>query len=319
MDNSTWPSSGGWGTTLSLSTLHANIGYNGQNGTILYHEFLDQKQNVSINATEVLSVFNTLFIQPVNTSSEWGGLLTALGISSNRPVVSLTIWQYFEGLAELATTNALIAQQAFAGLHSLIAIPIYHCQPKDFADLRKVLLRNLNNGTAIGSLLGPKIVNAFPDATEDTDIVPAKIRWNLNVGRATLIAYIIINGGTLLACFIARLVESCSQMGRNVQHMGAFPLLDEKCDSVITSGGIPVQPETFRGFQQGARLVETANFSVVLARKRPLQTLEMMPTAPGNISPPSTPSTIKEPFESSEPSSQTIPRSLTAPARIDVE
>ena len=270
MTKSTWPSSKGWMTSLSYSTRKANIGYNGRNGTILFHEFLGDPKNVTINASDLLSVFNVTFTQRVDNTTKWGDILYKLGIGSNRPIAPLIVWQYFEGIAGLSASNSGSSRRAITGLQSLLALAIYRCQNKDFAEMKRVLLAQLDNDTDLGQELGPQIVELFPTAEPDTDIVPAVIRYNLNVGRATLIAYILLSGASLAACLAAQIIALFTGLSKK-QNMGTFPMIDRERKWEVRYGNDrPVAPAVFQAIPDKTVLAATSDFWYSIVRQQAL-------------------------------------------------
>ncbi|PVH77728.1 hypothetical protein DL98DRAFT_573605 [Cadophora sp. DSE1049] len=268
MSNATWPLDEGWGTTLSTYTRFANVTYNGLNGTIMDHQFPnDSLTPVKITAPELLQVFQVLF-SPADPNSTYGDFLSRLGIVANKPVEPLTIWQYFQGLAELSQTDSRVNRRAMIGLQSLLAIPIYHCQAKDFVELRRLLLSQIDN-SPIFETLGVDIVNLFPVVEPDTDIYPAIMRWTLKVGRGSLFAYIVLAGTTLSLCIVMNIMATFTVVGRRFKHMGPFPLFTHLCDCETTyRDGTPVPLEHFHDLEAGQRLTKASKMRVKIAEQR---------------------------------------------------
>jgi len=204
---------------------HANIAYNGLNGTILSHHFVDTPEAVNISSFDLLQAFKTLLGPTKNINNPtYLGYLSYLGLANNTPVAPLSIWQYFEGLKVLQVTDPQTTRRAITGLQSLTTIPIYHCQPKDFAELRKLLLGLAANSSNPGTQkLGQSIVDLFPDIEPNVDIYPTLMRYNLQVGFPSLLAYAIIAGFTLALCFAAQLVSSLTGPGRKVRDISSIP------------------------------------------------------------------------------------------------
>jgi hypothetical protein len=204
---------------------HANIAYNGLNGTILSHEFLDSPEAVNISSIDLLGAFKTI-LGPTKSNPDpiFLTYLTLLGLEANRPVLPLSIWQYFGGLTELQVTNPQTTRRAITALQSLLTILIYHCQAKDFAELRRLLIGITSNNTnSAVQALGPSIVELFPDAKPTVPIYPAFLRYNLQVGPHSLLAYIVISSITILLCLVAQLIGSLTESGRNVKRLSSIP------------------------------------------------------------------------------------------------
>lgn len=267
MSNATWPLDEGWGTTLSPYTRFANVTYNGLNGTIMDHQFPnDTLTPVKITAPELLEVFQVLF-SPADLNTTYGDFLSRLGIVGNKPVEPLTIWQYFQGLADRSRADIRVNRQAMTGLQSLLAIPIYHCQTKDFVELRRLLLSQIDN-SPIFETLGVEIVNLFPVVEPDTDIYPAIMRWTLHVGRGSLLAYIVLTGCALFLCVVANAMATFTNAGKRFKHMGPFPLFTHLCDCETTyKDGTPVPLKAFHDLEAGLRLMRASKMQVKVIEK----------------------------------------------------
>jgi hypothetical protein len=279
LSDTSWQSREGWETTLTLFKRRATIAYNGLNGTILSHKFSKTPRTaVDIGAPELLQVFDTL-LGPVNRTSTYGRALTVIGLDSNKPVLPLTVWQYFLGVLELSKNDCRANRRAITGLQSLLVIPIYHCQAKDFAELRRLLL---GLGTDNDSTVGQVILSLFPVVSPDTDIYPAVLRNTLQVGRRSLIAYVVLAGFTLTLCLVALVIGNRTLAGRGVRHMSPFQSLnvltaceiqDENRDSIPQKDFLPLGRRTNRD-----KILETAKMRVVLAATTPLESLETTTT-----------------------------------------
>ena len=274
MSNATWPLDEGWGTTLSPSTRFANVTYNGLNGTIMDHQFQNETLTpVKITAPELLKAFQVL-LSPADPNTTYGEFLSRLEIVGNKPVEPLTIWQYFQGLADRSRTDSRVNRQAMMGLQSLLAIPIYHCQAKDFIELRRLLLAQIDN-SPIFETLGVDIVNLFPVVEPDTDIYPATMRWTLVVGRGSLLAYIVLAGCTLFLCIVANAMATFTDVGKRFKHMGPFPLFTHLCDCNTYRNEIPVPLKAFHDLEADSRLINASEMQVKLKKKNIQTDLEV--------------------------------------------
>jgi hypothetical protein len=144
---------------------------------------------------------------------------------TSKPALPYYLWWYFRPISALPRDDAGANYRAVAGLQSLLALTIYHCQAKDFAELKRGL--GFDNSSAIGRA----ILAVFPTAEPDTPILPAVLRYNIVVGRGSLIAYIVMSGVTWLLC-LALVVGSSSAVARRVKDATNFPTLDfcTKCE-----------------------------------------------------------------------------------------
>lgn len=227
----------------------ATIAYNGLNGTILSHQYTnDSSIPVDTIAGELLDVFNTA-LGAVDLTSSFGAQLKLLNISTSRPILPLTVWEYFEGLTEESSrTNRLAA----VGLQSFLALALYHCQGKDFIELRR-LLGDAASGGSLGQSIGQVIIAEFPAVEPDTDIVPGILRYDLNVDRSILIPYIVLAGTTLALCLTMQMVAFWNRLDRSGS---GFPPLDvlSECEAQYLADKKPVPPQNFVNlYGKGAR------------------------------------------------------------------
>jgi hypothetical protein len=114
----------------------------------------------------------------------------------------------------------------------LLALTIYHCQAKDFADLKHGL--GYDNSTAIGRA----ILSLFPTVESDTAILPAVLRYNIVVGHGSLIAYVVMSGTAWLLCLVVLILGSANPAARRANGTTHFPTLDlfTKCEVLGTDG-----------------------------------------------------------------------------------
>jgi hypothetical protein len=208
-----------------MSQQHANIAYNTFNGTILSHQFLGTPEAVNISSFDLLQTFMTLLGPTKNINNPtYLSYLNTLGLGNNNPAAPLIIWEYFQGLKVLQVTDPQTTRRAVTGLQSLTAIPIYHCQPKDFAELRSLLLGlAANRSNPSTQALGQSIVELFPEVVPNVAIYPALERYNLQVGHQSLLAYTIVAGLALAVCLAAQLASSFTKLDRKVRHLSSIP------------------------------------------------------------------------------------------------
>ena len=240
-NSTTWRDTNGWRTSLKTTYRRATVAYNRLNGTILSHKF-SRTPTVSaqINAAELLQAFDVILGATTDNSTMLNSPFAVFGTS--KPALPYYLWWYFHGISALPRDDAGANARAVAGLQSLLALTIYHCQAKDFAELKRGL------GFDNSSVIGRAILSVFPTAEPDTPIFPAVLRYNIVVGRGSLIAYIVMSGVTWLLCLVALLIGSASAATRKVKDATNFPTLDfcMKCEVRGEDGG-EVSKEHFSG------------------------------------------------------------------------
>jgi hypothetical protein len=220
---------------------------------------------------------------PVNRNAKYGQLLTVLGLGFNKAAAPLTIWEYFQGLYALSKGDCRANRRAINGLQSLLAIPIYHCQAKDFAELRKVLLSPGDTETAYD---GQIIISLFPVVLPDTDIFPALLRYTLNVGRCSLLAYVVLAGFTLTLCLVALIIGSCTAAGRRGQGQSSFSVLNQFGCKLENENGNQVQAQDLthlNTLSTSEKLLETAKMRVKLPSMKAESSLERNSSPYGEI------------------------------------
>jgi hypothetical protein len=139
-------------------------------------------------------------------------------MGSNKPTAPFFIWWYFYRIRQLQLQNPRANTRAVAGLHSLLAIPIYYCQVKGFAELRSLGYNTTNSFAA-------SVMSQLPFAEADTTLVPATIRYALDVDPNTIIPYIALGGLTLLLCFLTLALTTLVSLGKSISS-SPYPTLD---------------------------------------------------------------------------------------------
>lgn len=150
----------------------------------------------------------------------------------------------------------------------MLAIAIYHCQPKAFGEIRDL---GYDNTTSVGKA----ILASFPTGVQGTPVFPAALRYIIVIEHGTLIAYIVLGGVTLVLCFVALAVVTFVAPSSRKSSWTSFPILDflSKCEvvekeqdnrqSIVSMDDFHNQ-EGEKG-QQGIRVQETVRLRVVLA------------------------------------------------------
>jgi hypothetical protein len=240
LNNTSWRDGDGWSTSIRTSYRRATVAYARFNGTILSYTFSNiPTVEALINATELLQAFDVILGVDSSNSTLVSPFAT---FGARTPALPYFIWWYFHGISALPRDDAAANARAVAGLQSLLTLTIYHCQAKDFADLQRGL--GFDNSSAIGSA----ILSLFPTAKPDTAILPAVLRYNIAVGRGSLIAYIVMSGVAWLLCALILLAGSVSPGARRAKDTTDFPTLDfcTKCE-VQDEDGTQVSKEQLSG------------------------------------------------------------------------
>jgi hypothetical protein len=211
LTDTSWTSNLGWTTSVNVSYPQANVAYSQINGSILWHTVLDtQPVQVNINSPDLLHVYDVVFnASASNAITPIDQVLDLLGMGSNKPTTPFFIWWYFYRIRQLQLQNPGASTRAVAGLNSLLAIAIYYCQVKGFAELRSLGYNTTNSFAA-------SVMSQLPFAEPDTTLVPATLRYALDVDSNTIIPYIALGGFTLLLCFVALAIATVVSLGRSI-------------------------------------------------------------------------------------------------------
>jgi hypothetical protein len=244
LDQTEWLEEPGFSTSLEVSYRRATVAFSRFNGTILQHTFEKSPTTATpIAAADLLFAFDTVF-HPVDNSTMYYFALTLLKIENNVPTLPLYLWWWFHGLGTQSNKNDAAAKsRAVGGLQSLLALPIYHCQAKQFAELKTL---GYDNNTSTGEA----ILSLFPEAERDTPIVPANLGYDIVVGRDTLLAYITLGSITLALCYATLIVALFTKSHNKVGQLSLYPTLNfmSKTDLVLSDSDRPVPK---------ARLIDT--------------------------------------------------------------
>lgn len=146
----------------------------------------------------------------------------------------------------------------------MLGLPIYHCQTKSVAELRDL---GYDNTTSVGRA----IMATFPSGTADTPIYSATLRYTLVIDQGTLVAYVILGGVTLLACFVGLVAASTRGPVANGEGPGSFPLIDfvTKCEvvQVKSSGNVDnMEVMRMRAKEESTLIATAKSMRVVLVK-----------------------------------------------------
>jgi hypothetical protein len=116
------------------------------------------------------------------------------------------------------------------------------------------------------------ITGQFPKPEPDPEapIYAARLRYNITVGRATLIAYAALGGVTLALCFTAVALGTYTKAGSRAREPSVFPILDfcTRTEVFREADGKPVTKNEFRGlaeFDDGNLVREATTMRITLA------------------------------------------------------
>jgi hypothetical protein len=190
------------------------------------------------------------------------------------------VWANLKSIASLSPQNPAIATRAQDTLQCMLGIMLYYSQPSLFSSTLSIYLndRPPNMETQAGSKDVDKLKELAQEvrniAPPDTNVRQAVRRFQLVVGRATLIAYIALCGTALLSCLLGLGWAEWWARRKNVfvPIIGSFPAWDEwiKCEiQGRTDGGVASNEEWNRARVKGKGVVRLAErMRILLVRGR---------------------------------------------------
>jgi hypothetical protein len=212
-----WKEARGFTTSLHASFLNATVSYDRTDGRILSHEITSNPKQTTLNASELLDAMSVLldtsFITP--NTSESNPVLGAPNHFFGRLIAGHTyrITKLMESAPEriVKGTNAL---------QSIIAMTLFYCQD---GILGQSVLAQFYNGTPTRDYYTH---GTFSERGQDASFALAETRYRIEVGRATLIAYIALGGITLLICIVVLIIGSLLELAKLDAEPTLWPSLD---------------------------------------------------------------------------------------------
>jgi hypothetical protein len=137
-----------------------------------------------------------------------------------------------KGVDSLGAQNPALVTRAADALQCLLAIMLYYCQPSLFA--RAVSRSSAADGVELAKFKS----DLLAIAPADTKVSLAGLRYQIVVGRATLVAYVVLCAISLLLCLIVLMYGSFSRLGWRVPPTSPFPFLDSavRCEEEFVDG-----------------------------------------------------------------------------------
>lgn len=141
---------------------------------------------------------------------------------------------HLKSTLRLSEQDPAIATRAQDTIQCLLAIMLYYCQPSLFSSTLSVYLTESSSSNSQVNTEELKKLQEFAQefqvrAPPDTNVRQAVRRYQLVVGKATLLAYIVLSGSALLVCLGTLCwAEYWTRKERiHVPRIGPFPAWDE--------------------------------------------------------------------------------------------
>lgn len=133
------------------------------------------------------------------------------------------MWGCLKGVSSLGSQNPAVLTRAADALHCLLAIMLYYCQPSLFA---RALSKSTGNRTAGDETVQKFASDMLAIAPPDTPVSLAALKYQVIVGQAQLIAYVVLCSVALLLCLGLLIIGSYAPIAGRVPETSAFPTWD---------------------------------------------------------------------------------------------
>jgi hypothetical protein len=215
--DTTWYSDAGFSTALRPSFLKAMVSYDRQEGRILSHELETEPEPTIIDSGELLNALNIILnaTAPLPDASDRNPILGSPSHFFGR-LIAGHMYRIGKGMQ----TNPLARLKGVNALQSLLAMALFYCQD---GVLSQTVLPFAPNVTATG---GQYQTGVFGEQVKTAEVALAQTRYKIAVGRATLIAYSVISGITLLVCLVALGIGSVLELVKYDAEPTLWPALD---------------------------------------------------------------------------------------------
>lgn len=212
-----WFSNEGFSTALKTSFLDATVSYDRQDGRILSHEVQTEAKSANVDAPDLLNALKAI----LNTTAP------TLNSTSENPVLGMP--SHFFGrlvaghmyrIGMTMKANPATRIKGVNALQSILALTLFYCQ-NGILGQTVLPFAPANNATRVGYQTG-----AFSQQDKSAKIALAETRYRIEVGHATLLAYIVLSGVTLLICLLALIVGSIMELVNLDAEPTLWPALD---------------------------------------------------------------------------------------------
>ena len=214
--NTTWMDVPLFTTSLKVAFVNASVAYDRKSAQILSYEIETDPKYVTINASELLTALTSILNSTTGPTT----------LTADNPILG-TPSQFFGRLVaghmyritKMMDTNPLASVKGVNAIQSLLALTLFYCQN---GALGQTLIAFYPNATAKGG----SQTGAFQKVGRKSVVALAETHYKIEVGRATLIAYTILGGLTLIICISALTFGSIFELVKFDAEPTLFPALD---------------------------------------------------------------------------------------------
>jgi hypothetical protein len=264
--DTSWLSNAGWALSLRTSFQNSTVAYSRINGTILSYQITQpETKPAPVAAADMLQAYRDAF-------GNFTTISDILSIFSNPQDTGLfPIYTFpalvaanLNGIGIIAQENTAIEARAADTFQDVLAIMLFYSQPSLFARVLAPKVSTFEPGSELEAFAS-SLLSANPPTTW---VSLAIQRYQIQVGKATLISYVAVMGVCLLICGCVLTMSSLSVFSEHIPELSGFPFLDviSKCTDVsIADIAGTVRSTPPKGGQR--RLLRNLSENIVYVRR----------------------------------------------------
>lgn len=216
-DETSWKDAPGFTTSLRPSFLNASVSYDRIDGSILSYEKVTEPTPTTIDASQLLAAMAVL-LDPSFLPSNSSLSNPILGAPNN--LFGRLIVGHNYRISKLMQQDPSDIVKGTNALQSLIAITMFYCQN---GIMSQTVLAQLHGANAIKNYY---TTGAYAKREKSSYFALAETQYRIKVGRATLIAYIVLGGLTLTVCVLVLAIGSLVELAKLDAEPTLWPALD---------------------------------------------------------------------------------------------
>lgn len=263
--DTSWKSSKGFTTSLHTAFLNATVSYDRATGRILSHTLRTHPIPTKIDAGALLQAMTVILdtsILPANASD------TNPILGSPTHFFGRLVAGHMYRVSRLMQDSPEARIKGTNALQCILAMTLFYCQNGILSQTVLPFAGAAANATAVQAYSK----GAFAKVDDNAYVALAQTRFRIQVGRATLLAYIVLGGITLFVCIVALVVGSLLELVKMDAEPTLWPALDFYTQCRVQDGNNKVVPAHRRvemaWIHDGRRLFKEIEGLRVTRRKR---------------------------------------------------
>ncbi|KAF2478336.1 uncharacterized protein BDR25DRAFT_348589 [Lindgomyces ingoldianus] len=265
-----WESDAGYTTSLRPSFLNATVSYDRRIGSILDHKAESEPIPTYIDASDLLRamtvILNTTI--PSQVAADWNPILGPPSHFFGRLIAG-----HMYRISKVMENTPSARVKGVNALQSIIAMSLFYCQNGILAQTVLPFAPNANTTTTTTTTNArPNFHEGAFEGQDKTSLIAlAETRYRVQVGRATLFAYVVLSGLALTICIIALVIGSICELIKFDAEPTLWPALDfwTQCRVEDKNGAlVQAQKRADLAWTQGQDLFKELEGLKVTRRKR---------------------------------------------------